>query len=317
MPAITGWIHDNPRRATVLGYILREYQTNMKTKTVMNLTIAAFTISLCLFGARTADAKGRNQQPPPAVVEQFATADDGTPLTWTVYPPAGSGAHPSVLVIHGGAWKLSDEGPQVVACAKDFAAAGFIAFDVEYRLAPPGRIPGQVSLGRYPDQTNDLKLAVIAARGDARSNGWVGAVGGSAGGAHSAFIACDGTPGIDRVDAAVNLSGAYRFDDQASWSTSRLFMNSVINYVGTNNLMALYAASPAAVVSLDAPPMLFVQSTNEIEPYSQFVDMLDALDAAGVTNYQTIVLQGRSHAFAYWQTIKTQAVAFMLGAARG
>jgi acetyl esterase/lipase len=68
-----------------------------------------------------------------------------------------------------------------IVCPQDLAAAGYIAFSIEYRLAPPGALPGQISDGRFPDQTDDVKLAVRTARADRRCNGQVGAVGGSAG----------------------------------------------------------------------------------------------------------------------------------------
>ena len=71
--------------------------------------------------------------------------------------------------------------------------------------AGPGRQSrGQVSDGRFPDQSDDVKLAVLAARYDPRCNGQVGSVGGSAGGYETAFVATTGTVGQDRIDVGVS-----------------------------------------------------------------------------------------------------------------
>src|SRR5207247_4929192 len=103
----------------------------------------------------------------------------------------------AVLVMHSGGFRTGD--PGVSDAAQDLAAAGYLALAIEYRLAPPGRLAGQVSAGHYPDQTNDVKLAVGAARTDSRCNGKVGAVGGSAGASHTAYVAATGNAGADRI----------------------------------------------------------------------------------------------------------------------
>ena len=80
--------------------------------------------------------------------------------------PSTPGPWPAVLVIHGGGFNdgSPDSSSESVTCAQDLAAAGYIAFSIEYRLAPPGALPGQTSDGRFPDQSDDVKLAVRTAR---------------------------------------------------------------------------------------------------------------------------------------------------------
>ncbi len=63
----------------------------------------------------------------------------------------------------------------------------------------PARCRAEISDGRFPDQSDDVKLAVRTARADPRCNGQVGAVGGSAGGYQSAF-----TPPPERYTALVH-----------------------------------------------------------------------------------------------------------------
>jgi acetyl esterase/lipase len=120
----------------------------------------------------------------------------------------------------------------VVSCAQDLAGAGYLAFSIAYRLAPPGSIRGQKSLGQFPDQYDDVHLEVAAARNASRANGQVGAVGGSAGATHAVWTATTGQPGIDRLDVAVCLSGAYDFPDFRPDPDLDAFITVVTNYVG-------------------------------------------------------------------------------------
>ncbi len=253
--------------------------------------------------------------------EVFGNASDGTNLHWKVYTPTIPGPWPAVLVIHGGGFYSGtpDSSPQSIACAQDLAAAGYIAFSVEYRLAPPGALPGQVSDGRFPDQTDDVNLAVEAARIDSRCNGQVGAVGGSGGGYHASFAATNGTVGYDRVDVAVSLSGAYDLSDFSASPNVGSFIEKVTNYVGvpTTEIAALRAASPAWLADAATSPLFMVSSLGDPMPYSQLPDMIMHLDALGLTNYQTLSLLGKAHSFAHWPAVKEQAIAFLAGAFAG
>src|SRR5262249_50207909 len=109
--------------------------------------------------------------------ELFGTADDGTRLHWYAWT-TGTSPRPAVLVVHVGGFKSGNPGPKKVCT--DLASVGYISFAIEYRLAPPGSLQGQVSDGRNPQQTADVRMAVAAARGDKRCNGQVKVVGGSA-----------------------------------------------------------------------------------------------------------------------------------------
>jgi acetyl esterase/lipase len=253
------------------------------------------------------------QQPPP--IEVYATADDGTPLHWYVYTPTGQGPWPAVLIIHGGGFKGGTpiSSPESVQCGHDLAAAGYIAFSIEYRLAPDGGLAGQVSDGRFPDQTNDVKLAVLAARHDPRCNGQVGSVGGSAGGYHTAFAAGTGSIGQDRIDVGVSLSGAYDLTDFSPDWNIKAFTKFVLNYLGvdTTEAPSLQSASPAFAMDRYIAPLFLVNTEGDPMPFSQLGDMTAALDAMGVTNYQALTLPGSLHSFGYWPLVKDQSLAFL------
>ncbi len=146
------------------------------------------------------------------------------------------------------------------------------------------------------------------------------AVGGSAGGSHAAYCAATGTAGLDKLDAAVSLSGAYAFDDAKSLADTsrRNFAGDVKNYVNSSDLAKLHAASPATYVNPFISPLFIVETNNDPMPPPQFDAMIAAFKAHGVTNYQTKIIgeaNGRDgftrHAFEYWPTVKDDAIAFL------
>jgi acetyl esterase/lipase len=247
--------------------------------------------------------------------EVYGTASDGTVLHWVVYTPATPGPWPAVIVIHGGGFNdgSPDSASESVTCAQDLAAAGYIAFSIEYRLAPPGALPGQTSDGRFPDQSDDVKLAISTARIDPRCNGQVGAVGGSAGGYQVAFNVATGTPGNDRLDFGVSLSGAYDLSDFSPNPHMPYYTATVTNYVNapSTDTAAMRAASPAWLADSTISPLFMINSLEDSMPYSQLGDMIAHLDALGVTNYQALSLPGGSHSWASWPSVKDQALTFI------
>ena len=284
---------------------------NNKNISLLGRLALAAILSLSIHLTAPAANAGRGAE----LSEQFANAADGTALHWTVYTPEGTGPWPAVLVIHGGGFKggTPTSSPESVSCSRDLAAAGFMTFSVEYRLAPPGALPGQVTDGRFPDQSDDVKLAVLAARNDPRCNGQVGAVGGSAGGYQTAFIAGTGTVGADRIDVGVSLSGAYDFSDDSPNPNLKGFQDNVINYVGvtTQDIPELQAASPVYLCDAQTAPLFLINTEDDSMPFSQLGDLTRRLDELGVTTYQTLSLPGSQHAFSYWSTVKTQAIDFL------
>jgi alpha-L-fucosidase 2 len=265
---------------------------------------------LVIFGAVCCGLPAAEEQ---SRLEVFGTADDGTPLHWMATPPPTPGRHPVVLVIHGGGFTSARENsPNTKQAAIDLAAAGFMVFSIEYRLAPPGKIEGQKSSGRFPDQTNDVHLAVRKARADPRGNGQVGGLGGSAGGYHVAFAALTGTPGDDQLDVGVSLSGALDLSDPASYAANRNFKTKVINYVGSEDREKLLAASPVGHVTASAPPLFLIQSQRESMPPQQLPLLTQKLLAPPVATVQLqLTLPGGRHSFAYWPDVREQSIAFL------
>jgi acetyl esterase/lipase len=249
----------------------------------------------------------------------YATADDGTLLKWKVILAAGPGPHPAVLVIHGGHFAATPGSPNMLRAARDAAAAGLNAFLPDYRLAAEGRLPGQKSLGQYPDQTNDLKKAVRAARAYPGGNGKVGAIGGSSGASHAIYLAATGTKGDDRVDAAVGLSGAYDLVELES--ARRIIQRKIEGYVGSSSPEAARKASPVTYIDATVSPLFLIASDDETMPPGQLPALVKKLKEVGATNFKELLrTNSQRHAFSNWPDVRDEALEFLkehLGAGAG
>jgi acetyl esterase/lipase len=243
--------------------------------------------------------------------EVYATADDGAPLHWITFAPAKPGRYPAIVVLPGGGFITARPNTGIDLTARDLAAAGFVAFVVEYRLAPPGRIAGQKSDGRFPDQNNDVHLAIRAARKDPRGNGQVGGVGGSAGAYHVAWAAVTGTAGDDQLDAGICLSGPYDFAEAESLASRAGYRAKVFNFVGSSDPLRLLAASPVSFVTKKIPPLFLIASEDEAVPPGQIKTMVALLRSTGVTTFQHLVLPGVRHSYPYWPNVRDQSIAFL------
>jgi acetyl esterase/lipase len=286
-------------------------------------------------------------------VEIYGLTSNGIALRWTFIPAPGLGTHPAVVVVHAGGYVTGTMGP--VTAASDLANAGFNVFAIEYRLAyphkamntPPHPFPGQNTLndaGIFPEQTDDVAQAIVAARFDPRCNGWVGAVGGSAGGSHLAFVAATGTYGYDAPDAIVSLSGVYdlanaqHLADGCVEAGETCFVENCLTYVGASGadvrahnwapyLSQLATAAPIERVTSSFPRAFFMVSSDEASELDvyDFPNMKAKLDSVGVTestdpapglgHYKqwTVPVTIKKHAFDYWPEAKDEAIAFLQG----
>ncbi len=265
-------------------------------------------------------------------------------MEWRRYVPNSGGPKwPAVLVVHVGGFRGGspfDGGPS--KAATDLQDAGYLVFEVTYRLAPCGRITNQPAhdnttdagraSGRPPEQTDDIEAEVRAARLDSQCNGKVGIVGGSAGASHAAFAALD-TRTIanwgpaDRPDATVCLSGAYDFSDREDATAQ--FIYNIENYTNSCVLTEQKEVSPVARVtspteSVPFKPIFLINTDGDPMPFHQIIDLQCAFQTAGVdpSLYKVLTLEGsKQHAFAYWddyddgypfaQKVSTRVIAFL------
>ena len=275
--------------------------------------------------------------------EVFGTAADGSVLHWDVYTPEGTGPWPAFLLIHGGGFVAGSptSNQEGVTICRDLQVAGYIAFAVTYRLAPPGHLRDQTSSGHAPEQYDDVKLACRAARADTRCNGLLGAVGGSAGGAHAAWLAGDNSTttdppwsGQDRPDVVIAMSGPYDYlDYRGDINNLDAFIDEVTNYCGVpatrhptpEDAAILTANSPVTPPDATVKPLLLFDSTGDTQPYYEQDDMVAALDAAlgdNPPNYEAYTISCNDHGFKLWldtitetgETVKDRTLAFIASA---
>src|SRR5689334_19252207 len=98
---------------------------------------------------------------------------DGEQLGLDVYQPAKKGQNrPAVVVVHGGGWSAGDKS-LFAQQSNQLAERGFVAFSINYRLAPAHP---------YPAAVEDVEAAVAWVRTHAKEYGVdpkrVGALGG-------------------------------------------------------------------------------------------------------------------------------------------
>lgn len=253
-------------------------------------------------------------------MEIFGYASDGTPLAWSVIAPANGGPYPAVAMFHGGGFHGGgpDE-PNLIACANDLAASGFICFSVAYRL-DHGHVPGQTQNAYWPKQTWDCMQAVSAMRCDSRCNGQVLAIGGSAGGTHATSVASQVAPSLggppwtpnDRVIAAVSFSGAYQFNDRTPDRNLRSFVNDINIYCDTSDIPTQLAMSPTSLLDATCRPIYCVRTQFDPMPIGQQAALVDKFQELGITNFVATELFGSSlHEFAYWGLVKSDVIAWL------
>jgi len=137
-------------------------------------------------------------------------------------PKEGAGPFPAVVCIHGGGFRAGKRTSYDKLCEK-FAARGYVAVTVEYRLAPQFQFPAAV---------HDCKAAVRWLRAHAAKYhidpDRIGAMGGSAGGHLAQFLGV--TAGIAQFEGSGNLEHSSA-------------VQCVVNYYGPSDLTKSYGKS--------------------------------------------------------------------------
>ena len=243
--------------------------------------------------------------PPPSIgAEIFGTGTNvagNTDLNWILFRHSDV-PRPVVLVVHIGEFKEGVPGP--LAVCRDYYYAGYNCAAVQHRLADPGHemrsSHGNQPVndhGNYPEQTDDLSQAVIAARTGSTPflTGWVtgkvAGVGGSAGGGHVATLAAGTLHGGDKLDCGVMLSGTFDLHDPSSQAPGcgTNFGNDVHNYVnctagdpacdGNGGLLDM--ASPYRRFGPTSSPVKFFRSSTDPMPAGQYSKLASTLTTVG------------------------------------
>lgn len=259
----------------------------------------------------------------------------GSILVWRPYKPDqsrwGPPPWPTVILVHGGEFRYGTPyDGDVEKVATDLQSKGYYVLSVNYRLAPCGSIDGQPShalfpeSGRPPQQTDDIKSFVRAARADFAQVKHVAVVGGSAGASHALFAALDKQPtpgGVypfwclngkdDRPDCVVCLSGAYNFADRTVPDITGKFVKDIENYTNlcqqsdqlTHNGVAI---SPVSLVKSESEQSFkqayLINSWGDSMPYRQILDIQCKFQSVGIltTRYQVLTTNTGNHSFHIW-----------------
>jgi acetyl esterase/lipase len=213
---------------------------------------------------------------------------DGELLVVDVYQPLTSDVpRPAVILIHGGAGSYGGRS-DLRNHAQALAEAGYVAFNIDYRLFGNGRYP-------WPAQLDDVQLAVRWIRANADQYNvdpdQICSLGHSFGGQLAALLGVRDTPTdgdlplgaySSRVACVVDIAGSVDpsqpLEGDGSGADIRL-MGGTPGEVPE----AYRDASPLAQVSEDSAPFLIFHGTDdEIVPVEESRLLVEALHNAGV-----------------------------------
>jgi len=232
-------------------------------------------------------------------------------------PPKNVAAkHPepraAIVEVHGGSWARGDKADLGYrAICQWLASAGYVTFDLDYRLAPQNP---------YPAGIDDVRAAVEWLREPAQVKRWnldpdrIGAFGGSAGGNLVALLGTEGSGGWtsgSRVAAVVEMSGPV---DLTGANVNPDFEPDQLAYLRCTtegDCPDARDASPLFQVDKTDPPFFITHSSEESKiPIAQSKGFVARLRDAGVDT-TFVIVQGRAHSIAMMNDdLKNRIVAF-------
>lgn len=214
-------------------------------------------------------------------------------------------ARPLIVHIHGGGWYAGGKGGEsTLAMMKAFAAAGYVAASIDYRLSDEAPFPAAIEDGR---------LAVRWLRSQAAryhvDPGHIGVVGASAGGHLSAILAVTGgtsefagNGGLEAVSsavqAAVPVCGPMDLQKPLSLKLGLDNDEAVIRFLGGTPAQKpeeARRASPASYIRPGLPPMFLIHGSEDRRvELVQSTDFAAAVEAAG-SPCEVAVVEGGGH----------------------
>ncbi|HEY4397725.1 MAG TPA: alpha/beta hydrolase [Acidimicrobiia bacterium] len=217
----------------------------------------------------------------------------GEDLKLDAYIPAGGGTRPGVMVIYGGGWILGSK-ELSAPLARKLAEQGYVAFAMNYRLAP---------FNPFPAAVDDVQASVAWARDHAFDFGLdparIGAIGGSAGGHLAAMLATLGEGPHDRgsrISVAVAYAAPMDLHPAEFGPDSQIYLDAFMDCIGRPcDEATIVAASPISHVDPSDAPMFLANGTADIlVPPDQSVRMGDALQRVGV-RHEVVIIPGAGH----------------------
>ena len=221
-------------------------------------------------------------------------------------PASGAGPFPGVVFIHGGAWSSGSKA-DFQRQASYLATQGYVCVSINYRLSQEAP---------YPAALYDAKAAVRWMRANAAKYGIdpnrIAAAGGSSGGQLVALLGTTGSvktmegnagnPGFSsRVEAVVAFNPLTDFVSAIEKTENPEAVTKAVHaFLGgpLEKVPEVYVeASPIAHVGTDSAPFLLLHGTADTTlPFSQSVEMRDALQSVGV-RAELYSAEGGNHGF--------------------
>lgn len=224
-----------------------------------------------------------------------------------------SGPRRAVLSVHGGSWREGDKSSLHWRSACEWLASeGFVAFSLNYRLAPAAPFPAAIE---------DVRAAVEWLRQPVQVDAYgydpslLGAFGGSAGGNLVALLGASGTGPWDvgtRVAAVVDLSGPIDLTTAGNYPAE--FAQYQLDYLGCDDYdgcAVAREASPQFSVDPTDPPVFVAHASDEFIPPAQGEALVQTLKANGV-EHAYVEVPGNAHSIGMLDDgLRTQIVEFL------
>lgn len=217
---------------------------------------------------------------------------NGMSLVLDVYsPPAREAPRPAVVLIHGGGWSVGVERWVNEEPAQELARAGYVAFNIDYRL-----MDGTPGHNVWPAQLDDVQRAVRWVRANAAAYGVdparIASYGGSSGGQLAAMLGVRETrdnsdPALSeyssRVACVVDLAGDMDLAMPYPNPSDNDIAVALLGATPAEAPEAYRDASPLYWVDQDTVPFLIVHGgSDEVNPVEHSRRMVTALHDAAV-----------------------------------
>ncbi len=217
-------------------------------------------------------------------------------------PTRGQGPFPTVLCVHGGAWRMGSR-KELTGLIQLLADRGYVAASVQYRLVPDVM---------FQQQIEDVKTSVRWLRENAQTYSIdpkkIGSLGFSAGG-HLVCLLGTTNPkhGFEgtlypkqssEVQCVVDYFGP---TDLTAYGKDESAQNAVFEPLLGGRFLEkpelFRKASPLTYVSKDCPPLLAIHGTKDrLVPFSQSEQLVEKLTKLGA-DAKLVTVKGGDHGF--------------------
>jgi acetyl esterase/lipase len=226
-----------------------------------------------------------------------------------------NGPRRAIVSVHGGSWREGDKAsPHWRSACEWLASEGFVAFSVNYALAPANP---------YPAAITDVQAVVSWLRQQAQVDAYdydpalIGAFGGSAGGNLVTLLGASGSGDWatgTRVAAVVELSAPIDLSERTTAGYPSDFVRHQLEYLGCEGYgqcESARSASPHHAIDPSDPPVFIAHSAAEFVPVNQARTLISALKAHGIA-HQYVEVPGDAHSLALLDdALRLQIVEFL------